>query len=139
MSDEVVNITVINKQKEKCVCDLYLYEADPNNEQNVKIELYYNDSMFVCSEENYFEALRKLRLQLEKEGARIICEGAKINVYPSSMQLSMGSGRTAYRIYLTKQAKSADIVDIFEPCDELCCVSCEEQQAYYLTWIKSLK
>ncbi|MEH7304129.1 hypothetical protein [Neobacillus drentensis] len=48
---------------------------------------------------------------------QIICNGAALNVYPSPMALSMGSGRLAYKLNFGKQAISEDLVDIFD-CDD---------------------
>ncbi|UDK99078.1 hypothetical protein EYB33_10260 [Lysinibacillus sphaericus] len=67
-----------------------------------------------------------------------MCNGAALNIYPSQMQLSMGSGRLAYKLKFGKPAISKDIVDIFECEDDLMFVKIEDQLKYYYRWLKSL-
>ena len=68
----------------------------------------------VESGEDFFEALKQLRLCLEQTGALLYCFGASENVYPSPMQKSMGPAISAYRMRLGSPALNRDIVDIFE-------------------------
>src|SRR5205823_5490193 len=69
------------------------------------------------SEHDFFEALQRLRLQLEKDGALLHCFGASENVYPSGMQRSMRPAILAYRTKIGSPASREDIVNIFEARD----------------------
>lgn len=88
--------------------------------------------------DNFFSALLTLRKELEKKNIQIVCNGAARNVYPSSMQMSMGSGRIAYKLSKGQQAKNSDIVDIFDCDEELDFVDIDEQLKYYIEWLKSV-
>lgn len=83
-----------------------------------------------------FQALRQ---HLEEQHIQVMCNGAAVNVYPSTMQLSIGVGRLAYKLYIGKPAKTEDIVDIFEYDENLKFVGIEDQFNYYISWLKSLK
>ncbi|WP_138209301.1 hypothetical protein [Hathewaya histolytica] len=119
--------------------ELYLYDEHLDNKENVKLELHYCSSIIECSEENYFDALTKLRTGLEQDGIQILCKGANRNVYPSAMQLNMGTGRSAYILTIHKQATQRDVVDIFEPSNINECVSVAEQKQYFNLWIESFR
>lgn len=80
-----------------------------------------------------------LRRELEKNEIQIICNGAAKNVYPSRMQLSMGTGIKAYKMYIGKQAKMSDVVNIFDCDGELEFVKIEEQSNFYNEWLRSLR
>lgn len=104
----------------------------------VGLELNLENQKLSAVDQNLFSALNELRIQLEKQGIQIMCNGSAKNVYPSPMQLSMGVGRTAYRLFLGRQAKSEDIVDIFEYSEDSEFVSIYEQENYYKEWLNSL-
>jgi hypothetical protein len=67
-----------------------------------------------------------------------MCNGAAKNVFPSSMQFSMGNTRKAYKLSYGKQAKLEDMVDIFEFEEGLEFVSVDEQLQFYNQWINSV-
>ncbi len=47
--------------------------------------------------EDYFYALRNLRIDLEKEGYFLACKGNLTSVYPSGMSADMSNGLIAYQ------------------------------------------
>lgn len=86
-------------------------------------------SVVEAEDEDLYEALRAIRLQLESSGLRLCCQGALANVFPSGMARQMAGGRRAYRLRSGRQPGRDDLVDIFDPayCDQV--LSVEEQQA----------
>jgi hypothetical protein len=90
------------------------------------------------SEQRLFDALRKLRLVLERDQILLCCFGASENVYPSGMQVSMGSCNLAYRTQIGKQALRTDIVSIFDADDSLRPSTVEQQELLHKSWIASL-
>jgi hypothetical protein len=58
-----------------------------------------------------FDALTALRKDLENLGFRLLCAGARPDVYPSGMARSMGNARKAYICELGRPA--TELVDIF--------------------------
>lgn len=117
---------------------LTLYEESPDDEEMVLIVLSILGHTISYQHENFFQALQSLRQNLEEKKIQIMCNGAALNIYPSQMQLSMGSGRLAYKLKFGKPAISEDIVDIFECEDDLKFVKIEDQLKYYYRWLKSL-
>lgn len=73
--------------------ELFLYE-EAEDMVLIEIEIDGNKSSF--QHDNFFLSLFDLRKKLESENIQILCNGAAENVYPSQMQLSMGTGRKAY-------------------------------------------
>ncbi|MFH0300063.1 hypothetical protein AAFX91_23090 [Bradyrhizobium sp. 31Argb] len=89
------------------------------------------------SEEDFFEALRQLRLDLEKTGALLYCFGASENVYPSGMQKSMGPAILAYKMRLGAPALQRDIVNIFKADETVIPSTVEQQERFRQRWIES--
>lgn len=118
-------------------CILKLYEECPDDEEMVLIELLILGDTISFKHENFFLALQSLRKHLEDKHIQIMCNGAALNVYPSTMQLSMGTGRLAYKVKFGEPAKLNDVVDIFEFDYDLRFVKIEEQFSYYIRWLKS--
>jgi hypothetical protein len=82
------------------------------------------------SEHDFFEALKRLRLQLEKDGALLHCFGASENVYPSGMQRSMGPAILTYKMKIGSATSREDIVNIFET-DETAVPTTVSQQEFF--------
>ncbi|MFT9820100.1 hypothetical protein [Lysinibacillus sp. NPDC056185] len=118
---------------------LKLYEECPDDEEMILIELLILGDTISFKHENFFLALQSLRQHLEDKHIQVMCNGAALNVYPSTMQLSMGTGRLAYKVKLGEPARLKDIVDIFEFDNDLRFVKIEEQFSYYIMWLKSLE
>lgn len=118
--------------------ELTLDDEVLTQEDHVSIELSIHGEHIICIQENFFEALLELRSKLESKGMQILCNGAGLNVYPSRMQLCMGYGDTAYKIYKGKQAKTKDIINIFDKENDIEFVDIKRQENFYEEWLKSL-
>lgn len=90
------------------------------------------------SEVSFFEALRDVRRTLDKEGIALLCLGASRDVYPSPMQQSMGLSVKAYRNRLGQQARTSDLVNIFQPASDIQPSTVQEQDEYHQKWLESL-
>ncbi|MEI5908232.1 hypothetical protein WAK64_14330 [Bacillus spongiae] len=117
---------------------LKIYEEAPDDENFVLIEMELSGRCLSYKDENCFDALKQLRETLEEKQIQILCNGAALNVYPSTMGLSMGVGRLAYKLTRGKQAKTEDLVDIFDFDEAFTFVSIYEQNHFYDEWLKSL-
>lgn len=118
--------------------ELSLHEEAPDDIEKVLLEITMDGEIISCVCEDFFHALTNLRKELEEKHIQIMCNGAAKIVYPSPMQLSMGTGRAAYKQFIGQQATMSDVVDIFE-CDEsLCFVGINEQSEYHQKWLQSI-
>lgn len=88
---------------------------------------------------DFFDALCRIRLQLEAEDLRPRCYGASLNVYPSDMARDMGRGLTAYKLTSGQQGRTADLVDIFDDGPDVVPSSVEDQAQFYQDWLVSLR
>lgn len=73
-----------------------------------------------------FEALCRIRDELEPSGWRIGVAGAQRDVWPSGMSRDQGGGLVAYRM---TAGGAAGIVDTFEPVDPVTVTTIAEQRA----------
>ena len=117
---------------------LEIYEEAPDDEDFVLLKMNLGEKVLSFKSESCFEVLEQLRQYLEEKHIQILCNGAALNVYPSPMALSMGAGRLAYKLILGKQAKTEDMVDIFDYDDKYSFVSIAEQRNFYKDWLNSL-
>lgn len=139
MLEEIIQVNLKLNINKIDTAELYLYDEDPDNEDNIKLELHYRGNKIESSSENYFDALTNIREVLEKDDIQILCKGANRNVYPSAMQLNMGTVRSAYTLTINNQARQKDLVNIFDSSNITECVSIDEQKEYFNLWIKSLE
>jgi hypothetical protein len=87
--------------------------------------------------EDLFECLAKLRLDLEKDGAKVLCNGARADAFPSGMAREMSGGKKVYLLRMGEPANPNDLVNTFDeaPVDKIASVA--DQREYYLAWVKS--
>lgn len=136
MNKERKKVKLIINEEKQIYTDLFLY--DDAEDDTVLLEIIVENQILRYKDDNFFSALLELRTELEKKNIQIICNGSAKNIYPSPMQVKMGTGRSAYKLFVGKQAQNIDVVDIFD-CDEgLEFVNIEEQYNYYTEWIKSI-
>ena len=82
-----------------------------------------------------WNALRILRALVEPTGARLCCNGARVDVHSSGMNISMSAGRLAYRLRTWRQSRfRRDLIDIFAPAPPNRIGSLAEQDAYFERW-----
>ncbi len=93
------------------------------------LRLAVNGREFSAQESDLFECLVTVRRQLERDGSRICCLGARPDVFPSGMGRQMGGGRRAYRHHPGRRPTRDDLVDIFDPADCEDVVMVQEQEA----------
>lgn len=91
------------------------------------------------SGDDLFDALVKLRTQLERHGCQLLCKGARPDVFPSGMSRSMGGGRQAYIMRLGKPARMEDLVDIFDFAAAEQVDVVDAQKEFREKWINSLQ
>jgi hypothetical protein len=103
------------------------------------ITFKYRGRSISASAEDFFDALSQIRLLLEPERLIPFCYGASLNVFPSGMSRSMGSGLRAYRLTMGHQALTKDLVSIFGSGPDVIPASVARQKEFFDDWIKSLK
>lgn len=73
-----------------------------------------------------FEALCRVREQLEPAGWRLGVAGAQLDVWPSGMARDQGGGLSAYRL---TAGRAGPVVGTFEPVDPATVTTVAQQQA----------
>ncbi|MFF5228332.1 hypothetical protein [Dactylosporangium sp. NPDC000521] len=88
---------------------------------------------------NLFHALTALRLQVESDGIRLCCNGARRDVYPSPMALDMARGEIAYLLRRGRRPSvPGSFVATLDPADCADVVTVEEQRAWHEDWQKTV-
>jgi hypothetical protein len=85
-----------------------------------------------------FAAMQLMREELEAQGIKLLCAGARKDVWPSAMSRDMGGGRKAYVQRLGEKATQGDLVDIFDFADFALIGTVEQQRECHKAWLRSL-
>lgn len=85
-----------------------------------------------------FDGLQQIRRELEPRGWYPLCNGARIDCYPSGMARDMGGGRAVYELTMGKPGRPP-LVGLFEPAPPERVGAVADQDAYYSRWLDSLK
>jgi hypothetical protein len=87
---------------------------------------------------DYFGALIKVRRELEAKGIRLLCWGARKDVWPSGMQRDMGAGMTAFQL-LEDGTNNPDARSIFEFAAPETVGTVDEQKANAEAWYRKAR
>lgn len=87
---------------------------------------------YLVEARDLFDGLIMLRNELEKSGKKVLCNGARKNVWPSGMCRSMGGGRKAYVMEMGCPAREK--VNIFDYAAPELIVTTKEQEEYSKEW-----
>lgn len=115
------------------------WEESPADPDQVMVRLRLAGLEVEKSADDFFSALVAIRSELEASGIKLMNYGSSLNVYPSPMSRSMGAGEKAYRLRMGEQAKSADLVSIFETGPDVNPSTVPEQEQFYRDWLASLR
>lgn len=89
--------------------------------------------------EDLFSAQVELRKELELERSKLLCAGARVDVFPSGMSRSMAGAVKAYKTQLGKPSLNTDLVDIFDYAEPDAVATVKEQHDFHQKWIESLR
>ncbi len=78
-----------------------------------------------------FECLRAFRRVVEPEGFRVLCQGARPNVWPSGMSRDAGAWKS-YVHTLGQPALTKDLVGTFDPVDDIASVGTVAEQDEFM-------
>lgn len=95
----------------------------------------FSDKIF--NGDDLFNCLCDLRIFLEQYNTRILCNGARIDTYPSSLLRGMGGARKVYILAMGKQATQS--VGIFDATNPEKIGTVQEQFSFYRKWLESLQ
>lgn len=106
--------------------------------RDVRVTVPSRDLLAVGQGVDLFEAFLEARRELEKNGLRIVCAGARLDCWPSGMARQMGSGETAYLLTPGKHAELEERVYLFARAEPEQVGTVREQQRAYRRWLDSL-
>ena len=106
------------------------------DDYRAQITLSDNQMSITKTADDFFEALRQIRLELETQNAMILCNGARIDAYPSGMSRQMSLGLIVYLNQMGQPAKQK--AAIFDKADADWVASVAEQDKYHRDWLASL-
>lgn len=117
------------------------YESTVSYEETSPCSLKFESSEFGHKRFNdidIFGCLCELRKFLEKEDWNILCNGARVDAYPSTMSRQMGGGQKLYLLKVGEQPKRNDLVNIFDRAAPDKIGTVDEQRGYYNKWVESV-
>ena len=108
-----------------------------------RIELFTRVGNYTCpytaTGPDMFEALVRLRRQLEPDGLVVAVQGSRRDTYPSGMAREMGGGMRVYVMRPGLPARGEDLVETLDdaPPDQMATV--DEQRAFTEAWSAELR
>jgi len=127
-----LDMSTVNGDKEVCVL-----EYAPGKPVEISVSCAVLGTISVTADD-LFEALILIRLEAEKHGYFILCNGARTDAYPSRMSRQMGDGERLYLFRIGEPVQREDLVNIFEPTEFQQVGTVAAQRMAYEEWLRSL-
>lgn len=100
-----------------------------------RVELVVSKDLFTATGPDLFEALTRLRRQLEPAGIAVAAQGARRDVWPSGMARDMGGGQSAYVMRPGQRTELADLVPTLDDAPVELLATIAEQEEYRDAWL----
>lgn len=127
-----LGMSTVNGEEEVCVL-----EYTSGNPVKMSVSCAVLGSFSVVADD-LFEALSLIRLEAEKHGYFILCNGARIDAYPSRMSRQMGEGGKLYVCKIGMPAQREDLVSMFDLAEFQHVGTVAAQRVAYDAWLRSL-
>jgi hypothetical protein len=123
--------------------------TEPSNLLDAEIRYYsdaddwfieFKSSIFegVFQDGDIFSCLCELRKSLEKIGWNIMCNGARINSWATTMSRQMGGGFKIYLLTINEEMDRKKLVRIFDEASAQEIGTVDQQFDFYKKWLKSV-
>jgi hypothetical protein len=131
---EMENITVKVRLADGSVKELHLEVSKDDVWQMTLKDFEDIASPFKGS--NLYRAMQAMREHLEDKGCQLLCVGARTDVAPTGLAVSMGDGRKASVLHMEKG--STERLNIFDYAEPALVGTVKQQREYFEEWKKSL-
>jgi hypothetical protein len=134
MKDETIEVETSSPSDQRSTLRLRLQEGEL-----CRITVVGGGEVLEYVASDFFSALIELRRPLDRRATKLLCAGARIDVYPSAMSRDMSRGRKAYVTRQGQRTAREDLVSIFDPASASRVGTIEEQAYFHATWLKSVR
>jgi hypothetical protein len=102
------------------------------------VKLEFGDRVLCENDGSYFDALNRIRGQIESEGIRLLCYGASKFCWPSGMAMEMGAGLHVYRLKIGRKPEMEHLIGTFDTGEDVVPATLAQQKAFADEWLKSI-
>jgi ClpA/ClpB-like protein len=135
-SDSVPVILVRGDERQRAVIHWRWTARGP--EDVYRAELEWSGSAVEASAHDMFEALVRIREQLEPQGWLVAVQGSRLDTFPSGMQRDMGGGLSVYVMRIGEPIRHRDVVDTLAEADPSTLATVAAQRDHVAAWRRSL-
>jgi hypothetical protein len=107
-------------------------------EDQYRVEMEWSGPAIEVGAPDMFEALARIREELEPRGWFVAVQGSRLDTFPSGMQRDMGGGLSVYVIRMGEAARLDDVVDTLAAADPGLLATVAAQRRRAAEWARSV-
>jgi hypothetical protein len=107
-------------------------------EDAYRAELEWSGPAIEVSATDMFEALARIREQVEPQGWFVAVQGSRLDTFPSGMQRDMGGGLSVYVLRMGEPVRLGDVVDTLAEADPGTLATVAAQRDHAMAWTRSV-
>jgi Clp amino terminal domain, pathogenicity island component len=104
-----------------------------------RAQLDWSDKPIDVGADDMFEALVRIREQLEPQGWFVAVQGSRLDVFPTAIQREMAGGLNVQVMRMGEQARLGDVVETFAEADPSTLATVAAQRERAEEWMRSVQ
>jgi Clp amino terminal domain, pathogenicity island component len=103
-----------------------------------RAELEWSGPAIEVGAHDMFEALARIREQVEPQGWFVAVQGSRLDTFPSGMQRDMGGGLSVYVLRMGEPVRLGDVVETLAEADPSTLATVAAQRDHAMAWTRSV-
>jgi hypothetical protein len=137
-SDSTVVTLVCGEERQQAVIH-WAWQARNGPEDLYRAQLEWSGQPIDVGADDMFEALVRIREQLEPQGWFVAVQGSRLDAFPSAMQREMAGGLNVYLMRMGEPVRLQDVVETFAEADPSTLATVSTQRKHVEEWVSSVR
>jgi hypothetical protein len=136
-SDSVAVSLVRGDERQQAMIH-WAWQAHHDPAERYRARLEWPGPVIEVAAGDVFDALVRIREQVEPHGWLVAVQGSRLDAYPTAMQREMAGGLAVYVVRLGEPVRLEDVVETFGEADPATLATVAGQRAHLEEWARSL-
>jgi hypothetical protein len=132
-------VTLVRGDEHQQAVIHWAWQARNGPEDLYRAQLEWSGEPIDVGADDMFEALVRIREQLEPQGWFVAVQGSRLDAFPSGMQREMGGGLNVYVMRMGEHPRLGDVVETFAEADPSTLATVAAQRKRVEEWARSVR
>jgi Clp amino terminal domain, pathogenicity island component len=136
---ESTPVTLVRGDERQQAVIHWAWQGRSGHAEPYRAQLEWRGAPIEVGAGDMFEALVRIREQLEPQGWFVAVQGARLDTFASGMQRDMGGGLSVYVLRMGEPVRSEDVVETLAEADPRLLATVDAQRQRVAEWTRSVE